>query len=124
MAKALIRPAPLYYKGKKVAEIREGTYDIESNDQREICAEGYIGHTDGATTSSVQMTLIVPVPGLSIPLLADMLRKAYVKIGLFEDAKLHNLEGRVTKISYSWNFEKGENRCVGSFESGAPDLAG
>jgi hypothetical protein len=124
MSKSLIRPAPVYYRSKKVAEIREGTYEIDSNDQREIAAEGYIGHTDGATTSNIQMTLIVPVPGLSIPMLADMLRKAYVKIGLFEDAKLHNLEGRITKISYSWNHEKGENRCVGSFESGAPDLAG
>lgn len=124
MARALIRPAPVFYKGKKVAEIREGTYEIDSNDQREITAEGYIGHSDGATTSSVQMTLVVPVPGISITMLGDMLNKSYVKVGVFEDNKLHNLEGRFVKLAYSWNHEKGENRLVGSFEAGAPDLAG
>lgn len=124
MAKSLIRPFPIFYKGKKVAEIREGTYEIDSNDQREITAEGYIGHSDGVTTSSVQMTLVVPVPGISITILADMLNKAYVKIGVFADNKLHNLEGRFTKLAYSMNHEKGESRLVGTFESGAPDLAG
>lgn len=124
MAKSIIRPAPIYYDSKKVGEIREGTYELDSNDVREITADGYTGHTDGVTTSNIQMTMIVPVPGLSIPILKNMIDKKYVKVGLFEDGKLHNLEGRVTKLSYSFNYERGENRLVGSFESGAPDLAG
>lgn len=124
MSKSFIRPAPIYYNGKKVAEIREGTYEISTNDQREITADGYIGHTDGAETSDVQMTMVVPVPGISITALPDMLAKRYVTIGIYEDGKLHNLEGRITKMAYSWNHEKGENRVVGSFEAGKPDLAG
>lgn len=123
MANAIIRPAPIYFNGKKVAEIREGSYEVDSNDQREITSEGYIGHTDAATTSQVQMTLVVPAAGLSIEALPAMLAKRYVKIGLFTDGKFHSMEGRIVKMSYTWNHDKGEMRCTGSFESGAPDLA-
>jgi hypothetical protein len=113
----------VYYKGKKVAEVREGTYEVDSNDQREIASEGYLGHTDGATTSSVQMTLVVPVPGLSVTMLPDMLAKKNVKLGLFTDGKFHTLEGRIVKMAYAWNHERGEMRCTGSFEAGEPALA-
>lgn len=70
------------------------------------------------------MTMIVPVPGISVDMFPSMLAKQYVRIGIFEDGKLHNLEGRMVKCAYSWNHERGENRLVGSFESGAPDVAG
>jgi len=123
MAQSIIRPAPIYYNGKKVAEVREGTFEVDSNDVREITSEGYIGHTDGATTSSVQMTLVVPVEGISITALPDMLAKKYVKIGILTDGHMSLMEGRIVKMSYTWNHEKGEMRCSGSFEAGEPALA-
>lgn len=123
MAQSIIRPAPVYKDGKKVAEVREGTYEVDSNDVREITSEGYIGHTDGATTSMMQMTMVVPVEGLSITALPDMLAKKYVKIGVFTDGHMHLMEGRIVKMSYTWNYEKGEMRCTGHFESGQPQLA-
>src|SRR6267142_5422969 len=122
MADAIIRPAPLYYNGLKVAEIREGSYEIDGNDQREITSEGYIGHTDGATTTTVQATLVVPVAVTEARMMPDMLLKKQVVIGIFTDGAYHSISGRFIKMSYTWNWEKGENRLTGHFEGGEPKL--
>ncbi len=124
MARPIIRPPQLYYGGKKVAEITEGDYELASGDQMEVAAEGYLGHTDGATTSKVNATMIAPVKGLSIPVLVDMINKKYVSIRLPEDGKIHDLDMRCLSIRYSWNHKAGENRCVASFEGGEPELTG
>lgn len=68
------------------------------------------------------MTLVVPADGLSVEMLPKMLAKRYVKIGLLTDGHFHAMEGRIVKMAYAWNHDKGEMRCTGSFESGAPDL--
>lgn len=122
MARPIIRPAPIYYGTRKVAEIQEGNYELASNDQLEIGAEGYIGHTDGATTSKIEMTLVVPVGGVTPTMLVDMLNKQYVKIGLVEDGKSHRLEGRIVTIRYQWDHKQGQNRLTGTFESGEPEV--
>lgn len=122
MADPILRPAPVYYNGLKVAEIMEGSYDIDSNDQREITSEGYIGHTDGAGTTTMQATLVVPVAGIEANVLVDMIAKKQITVGIFTDGHYHSISGRFVKMSYTWNWAKGENRVTGHFEGGEPKL--
>lgn len=121
---ALIRPANVFFKGKKVADVQEGDFEIASGDQAEVGSEGYIGHTDGATMSKLNATMIVPFGGLSINTLTTMLNKQYVRIALAEDGKIFDIVMRTISIRYTWNHKAGENRCQASWEGGEPEVTG
>ena len=78
MARALIRPFPLYANGLKVAEVSGGTYEIASGDEMQIATDGYLGHSDGATTTKVSPSCIIPVKGMKVTVDSILLGPASV----------------------------------------------
>lgn len=124
MSQVIIRPFPLYYGTKKIAEVSSGTYDVTPGDEAQIGTDGYLGHSDGATITKIDADCIVPVKGLGVTILADMLAKKYVQVGIFADGKSQQLQMRVTHASYSWDSKTGKASGKFSFEGGSPDLVG
>lgn len=124
MALPIIRPFPVYYKNKKVAEIASGSYDIAPGDEAQIGTDGYLGHSDGAVLTKIDAEVIVPVKGLGVTILADMLAKKYVSVGIFADGKSHQMDMRITHAGYSWDSKSGKATGKFTFEGGAPDLTG
>lgn len=121
MAQAIIRALPLYYQGKKFAEVSSGTYDINSGDEAQFGTEGYMGHSDGATVSKIDADVVVPVPGITETVLADMLAKKYVQMGIFADGAFNQHTMRITHASYTWDSKTGAAKGKFTFEGGPPD---
>jgi hypothetical protein len=124
MARALIRPAPLYVNGKKFAEIASGTYELNSNDESQVATDGYMGHADGSMTSKVSASAIVPVKGMQVTVDTFLVNKTYVTVGIFQNGKFHQVDMRVVSNSYKWDFKNGQNQCDISFEGGQPEITG
>lgn len=124
MSLPIIRPFPIYYKNKKIAEVNSGTYDIAPGDEAQIGTDGYLGHSDGATITKIDATVIVPVKGLGVTILADVLAKKYVSVGIVADGKSHQMDMRITHLAYDWDSKTGRAQGKVTFEGGAPDTAG
>src|SRR5690348_11780522 len=118
MARAIIRPFPVFVNGKKVAEIREGTYDTNNNDEAQVAIDGYLGHADGTTLTGIQATVIVPVTGTQIDF--DTMRKTrqYLGVGLLVNGKIQQQDMRLVRTNYKWNSKNGQAEGDLSFEGG------
>ena len=121
---SVIRAFPLYYKNKKVAEIVSGSYDLTPGDEVQIGAEGVIGYSDGVTMTKIETDCIVPVKGLGVTILADMLAKKYVSVGIVVDGKSHQLDMRITHANYNWDSKSGKAMGKFVFEGPQPDVTG
>ena len=124
MSLSIIRPFPLYYVGKKVAEIRSGSYEVDSGDEPQIGTDGLLGYSDGTVITKIDANLIVPVPGVGVTIIGDMLAKKYVSIGIYADGKSHQMVMRILKAKYDWDSQSGHALGAFSFGGGKPDLAG
>ena len=121
MAQRVIRNAPIYFKGKKIAEIETASYEINSGDEAQIGTDGYLGHSKGAITSKFDANVIVPVAGLGVTVTDALLRKEDVNIGFFADGKMHQAECRTTTARFDSDSRAGKLTGTFSFEGGKPE---
>lgn len=124
MARAIIRALPMYFNGKKIAEVSDGTYDIASGDEAHVATEGYMGHSDGATMTKVNANTVIPVAGMTTTVEDALLNKRYVSIGIPVNGKFHQIDMRVVNANYKWDFKTGSCSGSFSFEGGAPEPIG
>lgn len=124
MARAIIRALPLYLDGKKIAEVSDGSYDIESGDEMQIGSEGVLGISDGTITANASFNCIIPVKGMQIAIDQIILNKKYVQLGVPVNGKFHQCDGRLSGVNYSWDHKNG--RCNGAFKfmGAGPELTG
>ena len=124
MSRAIIRPLPIYLNGKKVAEVSDGNYDIDSGDEIQIGSEGVIGLSDGTPVASAQFNCIIPVKGMSVTVDTMLLNKQYIDFGIPVNGKFHQVTGRITNGGYSWDHKSG--KCMGQFKfiGGGPVVTG
>lgn len=124
MARNIIRAAPLYLDGKKVAEVSDGSYDIESGDEIQIGSEGVIGISDGTPVVNAQFNCIIPVKGMSVAVDSMILNKKYVQLGLPVNGKFHQCDGRVHSANYSWDHKNGRFNGAFKFMGEGPEVTG
>lgn len=124
MSRALIRALPIFIDGKKIAECTGGTYSIASGDEMHIATDGYIGHSDGATTVKIDPECIIPVKGMQITVDAILLGKKYVQIGVPVNGKFHQVDCRLISASYKWDAKTGSATGSFNFEGGQPEITG
>ena len=118
----IIRALPLYVNGQKIGEVSSGTYDINTNDQAQVGTEGYMGHADGATLTSIKASCVIPVVGMQQVFDSTMASRAYVSVGIPANGKFQKFDARITQASYKWDFKNGNAMGDFTFEGGAPDL--
>lgn len=124
MARARIRPLPIYLDGKKAAEITKGKLSLASGDEMQIGTDGYLGHSDGATTSKVTPTVITPVtPGAGKLLRDAMLAKKYITVGIPIEGDFLQMDMRVVSGDWDWDFKSGTTTGDLSLEGGEPAVA-
>ena len=125
MADVKIRSASLYIKGKKAGEATGFTYDIDSNDEPQIGDDGYLGHSEGVTTTSLSFNSIVPVKGMQVAVLSALVEKKSVDVALsLIDGKIHQITMRVTKATVKSTRKNGT--LDGDFQlgGGEPKITG
>ena len=124
MAKYVIRQAPIYFKGKKIAEIETADYEINGNDEPAFGSDGLLGFTSGAMTTRITCNVIVPVAGLTSTLTAALLAKEQVTIGVLVDAKLHQIDMQPMTARFQSDSKAGSLKGSFEFQGGAPEATG
>lgn len=115
MALVRVRHASLRANGKKIAEMYDCTYDIASGDEPQFGDDGFLGMSDGAITSQIDCTSIVPVAGMSVDIDALILNKTDVDIThSVVNGKIHQVTMRCTGANYKTDAKAGT--LVGSFK--------
>lgn len=115
MALVRFRHASIYLRGVKVAEAYESEEDISSGDEPQFGDEGFVGMSDGATTTTFNFTAIVPVKGMTIAVEDILLQKQDVDLALgLVNGRIHQVTVRCTNANYKSDAKAGT--LVGSFK--------
>lgn len=124
MAFVRVRHASLWLGGKKIAEAYESEEDIASGDEPQYGDAGFVGMSDGATTTNFSFSAIRPVNGASVDSVETALLSktdldlTYGLVG----GKLHQVTVRCTNVNNKSDAKAGT--LVGSFKfmGGVPTL--
>ncbi len=113
MAAQSTRFVPILFNNKKIGELEDTTYDIESGDDDLFGTEGWAGASDGATTCKATANTFVPVKGISVDIITAMLNKQFVDIKVPWNGAIHTFTGRVKSAGMKSDSKTG--KCTGSF---------
>ncbi len=122
MANPVVRAAPIYWNGKKIAEAYDLDYKIKTGRTKLVGAEGYYGHSKGAVEVSATVNVVVPVKGVSFAMVETALNQDDVVIGITINGKVHQITMAVTENGMKSNVEKGTVEGTLTLEGGMPDL--
>src|SRR5688572_21400831 len=78
----IYRHASIYYESKKVADFKGFEFTISSGNEDMVGDEGWSGRSSGAKMSKLSADAIVPIAGVQISVVRDLLNDEYVDIGL------------------------------------------
>lgn len=121
MANAVIRPSAIYVNGKKIATLTGSTIDINSNDQRQLALDGYLGHSDGITVSDFEAKKIEIFGDADTDQLMNLiLLKQYCEVQGTIGSKLASITSRCISANFSSEVENGRLDGTFKFEGGEP----
>lgn len=121
MSNAVLRPSAIYLDGKKIATLSGSTFDLASNDQRSLVLDGYLGHSDGITTSDVEVKTITPYGDTTVDQIMNLiLNKRYCELQATLGSKLISFTSRCISVSFSSEVENGRLDGTFKFEGGEP----
>lgn len=121
MALVRVRHASIFLNGRKIAEAYENEEDISSGDEPQYGDEGFVGASDGATTTNFTFTAIVPVLGMSAAVENMLLNKQDVDLSLgLINNKLHQVTVRCSGANYKSDAKAGTLIGTFKFFGGAP----
>ena len=124
MALVRVKHASIFRNGKKIAECYQNKYHIASGDEAAFGDDGFEGMTDGATTTTIDCTTIVPYGGMSVDLADDLLNKRDVDmtVGLV-NGKIHEITMRVLEAEFDSDAKTGALNGAFKFMGGVPSVS-
>ena len=120
--KYIVRAAPIYANGAKIAECESLTFEISGGGEAVFGLEGLLTFTKGAVTTKASCKAIVPVAGMCSRFTEKLVAQVDVEIGVMLDGKLFQVTMRPMTANYSSDSKTG--RVEGAFpcEGGGPKL--
>ncbi len=123
MATPQIRNAQVYAVNLKLGLAKSNTYDISSNNQAQIAAEGYVGHSIGAKLTKLEFDEIIPASGIRSNLIRGyMMVDKTVTIGYFAGGELYVQDMVVTQATITGEALNGTLTGKFTLEGGQPDI--
>lgn len=111
------RSASIYAFGKKVGQFESFDYEEVSGDEPQFGDPGGLGYSDGAMTTKLSASGVVPVLGMDFDFEANLRAKAYIDIALAGiNGKIHQITMRV--LSAKWKGSQKAGTLMGDFEMG------
>lgn len=124
MAK-IFRHASVYYRGKKVAMFSGFEESIESGNEDMIGDGGWEGRSSGAKLTKLSTDAIIPVAGIGIAIIRDLLNDEYVDIGLgVVDGTVHKIKMGIDQAQVTSEAANGTLRGRFQFSGGKPEIVG
>lgn len=125
MANVKVRAASLYIGGSKVAEVEGTEYDLVGGDEAQFGDPGYLGHSEGAITTKMNCTAVLPVKGTKVDMVDIFLKKKDVSVTLATVAgKFHKITMRCVSCNVKSSHRNGTQMGSFSFEGGEPSVTG
>ena len=125
MASARFRSSSVFVAGKKVGQMNNVKYHYMSGDEPQFGDPGYAGHSDGAATSSLTCTQIIPVSGTDFDPHAAIKSKVYLDITVGVIAgKLHQVTMRCIDYEVTGETKNGTLTGVFNLAGGDPTFTG
>lgn len=117
-----LRHASVYLRGRKVATMTNNTYGVQSGDESQFADEGYIGHADGATSTTLSVDTIEPIrESDSKPLIEAILAKSYLDMSVaLVGGQIHEIRMRCKSAEFSSDTKAGTQTGKFEFEGGEP----
>ena len=120
-----IRHASVYYQGKKVAMFSGFEETLETGNEDQVADEGWIGVSDGAKMTKLSTDAIVPVKGIGVSLIKDMLNNKYIDIGLgIVDGTIHKITMSIMRATITSEAANGTLKGKFEFSGGKPVIIG
>lgn len=116
MALPVVRAFPVFYNDRKCAEAYEQELTTDPRRQPVFGAEGYLTHTRGAVTGSLNISYIVPVGGTTPDFIVDTVLQNNVEIGIPVDGKIIRQTAAIEQNTMRSNTETG--RAEGTLRLG------
>jgi hypothetical protein len=116
-----VRAVPIYFRGKKIAEIESAEYTHESGDEEATVTDGVV-YTEGLGRTSLVCNTIVPVGGLTTDLKGALIRKEEVVMGVPVDGGFEQIKMRCMQRKYNVDVKTGKLTGSFTFNGGEPDV--
>jgi hypothetical protein len=125
MALPRVKHASIFYNDKKVATMTSCKVKIKNGSGQEI-ADGGVYNTDGRVTSEISCDNIVPVTGMGVPMIKDLIaqKNAVISIGLLDGAIFIFDDCRPTDVEISNDVASGKQTAAHNWMAGAPKIVG
>jgi len=122
----IVRAADVFYKGRKVGYATGGNLEVAGNGEDQICAQGHVGVSVGPKTSKLTLNALVPVPGVGITVVSDMLQDKYVNVSVgILDGKIWEIDDmKCVSVRLEWDQARGTQSLTADFSGGKPTLTG
>jgi len=124
MASVKIRSASMFVGGKKIGQIEGIDYEYSTGDEAQFGDPGYLGHSDGAGTTKLSASGIMPVAGQDVDFLARMQAKEDFDIALgIVNGKIHNVTMRGESAKVTGSQKAGTLHGSFAFAGGEPTIS-
>lgn len=121
MADNITRAGIFRLNSRKVADVGNVTFSGESNNKPMFGANGYLGHTDGATTTKFAIKQVLQISGADVDLMGLVINKTRVTLEFFAAGILYQVQNAVP-MDWSIDSSTEDGSLIGSFnyEGGPP----
>ena len=115
MANVRVRPFSLFFNGKKLGQMHQAKFTLQSGDEPQFGDGGFVGMSDGAATSTVSATTIVPATkALDFDLVGALQNKQDVDVAVPIGPNIFMVTVRTTKAEFDTDQKTGT--LSGNFE--------
>lgn len=125
MAQPRVKHASIYYNDKRVGTMTGCEVKIKNGSGQEL-ADGGVYNTDGQITSEISADNIVPITGMSVPMIKDLIdqRNAEIALGLL-DGKIYVFDDcRPVDVSIKSDVASGKQTAAFNWVAGKPKISG
>ncbi len=125
MANPRVKHASIFYNGKRVATMTGCKVKIKNGSGQEL-ADGGAYNTDGQVTSEISADHIVPITGIGVPVLVDLINQqnATISVGILDGKILVFDDARPLDAEYLSEVASGKQTAAYNWQAGKPKVTG
>jgi hypothetical protein len=123
MANPRVKAGAIFYNGKRVGTLQGFTYRIKNGSGQELADAGAF-NTDGQITTEISADNIVPITGMGVSMIADLINQqnAEITLGLI-DGKLHVIDdARPVDVEVTGEIASGKQTAKFNWQGGKPKV--
>lgn len=125
MALPRVKHASIFYNGKKVGTMTGCKLRIKNGSGQELADAGAY-NTDGAVTSEISAENIVPITGMGVPMIKDLInqKNAEISLGLIDGAIFVFDDCRPIDVEIDNQVASGKQTAAFNWQAGKPKITG